>query len=75
VIDVSVREKDAADWSAQALRCFADAGSRTGNAGVDQGETIVFPDQKTIDHAEASQADKILGFLNKLHTEPRETLT
>src|SRR5205807_9628574 len=59
VIDMSVREKGTPDWRTQTLCRLADAGSRPGNAGIDQRESVVFPDQETIDHAEASQADKV----------------
>ena len=64
VIDVSVRENDVADRRAQGSRCFAYAGCRSGEAGVNESEPIVFPDQETIDHAEASQSEEVFGFLS-----------
>jgi hypothetical protein len=73
MINVSVRKHDAADRRSRPLRGFPYAGRRTGDAGIDEGESIVFPDQKTIDHAEASQTEKIFRLLKKLHTGPAET--
>src|SRR5947207_7587722 len=55
MINVGVGESDAANRRAQGSCCFAYAGRRSGEAGIDESEPIVFPDQKTIDHAEASQ--------------------
>src|SRR5438552_16503134 len=72
VINVSVSENNAADWRTQTLCRLADAGSRPGNAGIDQRESVVFPGQETIDHAEASQADKVFRLLDKLHKAPRK---
>ena len=64
MIDVGVCENDAADRSAHGSRCFAYAGRRSGEARINESEPIVFPDHETIDHAEASQAEEVFGFLN-----------
>ncbi len=64
MINVGVCENDAADRSAQGSRCFAYAGCRSGEARICEGEPVVFPDQKTIDHAEASQSEEVFGFLS-----------
>jgi len=62
MINVGVCENDAADRSAQGSRCFAYAGRRSGEARINETEPIVFPDQKTIDHAEASQTEEVFWF-------------
>jgi hypothetical protein len=72
VINVSVRKRDTADWRAHPSGRFAYAGRRTGKAGINEGESIVFPDQEAIDHPETSQTKEIFCFLNKVHAEPRE---
>ena len=64
MINVGVCENDAEDRSAQGSRCFAYAGRRSGEARICEGEPVVFPDQKTIDHAEASQSEEVFGFLS-----------
>ena len=72
MIDVGVRQHDAADWRTQTLCRFAYAGRRTGNASINERESIVFPDQETIDHAKACQTKEVFCFLIWLHTRTRE---
>jgi hypothetical protein len=55
MINVSVRENDAADRRTHGSRCFAYAGRRSGEAGINERESMVFPDQEAVDHAQASQ--------------------
>jgi len=72
MINVGVRENEAADRDAQSSRRSENAGNRSGKAGIHERESIVFSDQEAIDHAEASQTEQVLCFLYKLHTNPRE---
>ena len=64
MINVGVCENDAADRSALGSRCFAYAGRRSGEARIYEREPVGFPDQKTIDHSEASQSEEVFGFLS-----------
>jgi hypothetical protein len=69
---LAVRKHDASDWRTQPLRRFSDARCRTSNARINEGETLVFPDQETIDDAEARQTKEVFRFLNNVHAQPRE---
>jgi len=72
VINVGVREYDAADRHAKILRCFANTGSGSGKAGINESEPVVIPNQEAVDHAESGQTEQVFCFLNKLHAHPRE---
>jgi len=72
LIKVSVCENHRAERCAQGSRRFAYAGRRSGKAGVNESESIVFLDQKAVDDAQATQTKQVFGFLNKLHMDPRE---
>ncbi len=73
MIKVSVRENDAADRRAKCPGNSKYAGRRPCKGGINESETIVFPDQEAIDHTETSQTEEIFGFPYKLHAIPCET--
>ena len=54
VIDMSVRKHDATDWRSKTSSRSKYAGRRSCKPGINESETIVFPDQEAIDHAETS---------------------
>jgi len=72
MIDVHVREYNAADRRVQTSRYIADTQSGSGKASINESQPIVFPNQETIDHAETRQTEQVFCFLNKLHADPRE---
>jgi len=51
---MSVRKHDAADWRPKTSSRSKYAGRRSCKPAINESETIVFPDQEAIDHAETS---------------------
>ena len=54
MVNVGVCESDAADWRPKTSSRTKYAGRRSCKPGINESETIVFPDQEAIDHAETS---------------------
>ena len=67
VVEVCVRQDNTADGGTKALRSLDDCQRTACEAGVDEGEAIVFLDQEAIDHAEAREPEEAAGFLNEFH--------
>jgi hypothetical protein len=63
MVYMSVRQDDAPDGCPETSSSFPYAWRCACHAGVDESEAIVFTDQEAIDHAEASQAKQVFGFL------------
>lgn len=72
VIDMCMSQGNAPDRCIETVHHFYDGFVRMCKAGVNESEAIVFADQKTIDHAEASQAKQVFGFLFQFHSGTRE---
>jgi hypothetical protein len=62
VIHVRMRQSDTPDRRIETPSSLQDGGSRTSKSGIDESKSIVFADEKAIDHSEASQPKKIFGF-------------
>ena len=63
MVYMSVRQDDASDRRIETSSSLQNAWGCACDAGVNESEAIVFTDQEAIDHAKASQAEQVFGFL------------